>query len=272
VYLASLTDPDARSAIELTLLAAAIAVPLNVAFGLCAAWAIAKFRFVGRSVLITLIDLPFAVSPVIAGLALVLLFGARGWLGPWLIEHDLEVIFALPGVVLATVFVTFPFVARELIPLMQEQGADEEQAALSLGAAGFIPKSAALPTMVEAIRVILEGDSWAPEVEAAGEEEADLQARIASLTPSQLRILEGLKVGRNSPYAGGHTTERHGRPLEGLHCLQLEFDRTLYMEMGSLAPTDGFAPLSALIGRVVGRLSAALPLPGLGAALPLAAE
>jgi sulfate transport system permease protein len=137
VYLASFADPDARAAISLTLLTAVIAVPLNIAFGLCAAWAIAKFRFVGRSLLITLIDLPFAVSPVIAGLIFVLLFGAQGWFGPWLARHDLKIIFAVPGVVLATVFVTFPFVARELIPLMQEQGTEDEEAALSLGASGW---------------------------------------------------------------------------------------------------------------------------------------
>jgi len=136
-YFASFTDPDALSAIKLTLLTAAIAVPCNLVFGVAAAWAIAKFEFRGKSVLITLIDLPFAVSPVISGLIYVLLFGAQGWFGPWLIEHDYKVIFAVPGIVLATTFVTFPFVARELIPLMQAQGNDEELAALTLGANGW---------------------------------------------------------------------------------------------------------------------------------------
>ncbi|HET6468307.1 MAG TPA: sulfate ABC transporter permease subunit CysW, partial [Geminicoccaceae bacterium] len=136
-YLASIAEPDALAAIRLTLLAAAIAVPLNLVFGLAAAWAIAKFEFAGKSVLTTFIDLPFSVSPVIAGLIYVLMFGAQGWLGPWLAEHDVQIIFAVPGIVLATVFVTFPFVARELIPLMQEQGTEEEQAALSLGASGW---------------------------------------------------------------------------------------------------------------------------------------
>jgi sulfate transport system permease protein len=137
VYGAALVEPDAISAIKLTLLVAAIAVPLNVVFGICAAWAIAKFDFPGKSVLITFIDLPFSVSPVVAGLVYVLLFGAQGWLGPWLMAHDIRIIFAVPGIVLATVFVTFPFVARELIPLMAEQGRDDEEAALSLGASGF---------------------------------------------------------------------------------------------------------------------------------------
>jgi len=137
VYIAAITDPYALSAIRLTLLCAAIAVPLNLVFGVMAAWAIAKFQFPGKSVLITLIDLPFAVSPVIAGLIYVLMFGAQGWLGPWLAAHDLKVIFAVPGIVLATVFVTFPFVARELIPLMEEQGVEEEEAALVLGASGW---------------------------------------------------------------------------------------------------------------------------------------
>jgi len=137
VYLAAITEPNAAAAIRLTLLAAAIAVPLNLVFGVCAAWAIAKFDFPGKSVLITLIDLPFAVSPVIAGLIYVLVFGRQGWLGPFLAEHDLKVIFAVPGIVLATVFVTFPFVARELIPLMRQQGRDEEEAAIVLGASGF---------------------------------------------------------------------------------------------------------------------------------------
>ena len=136
-YLASFDDPAALAAIKLTLLIAAIAVPLNLVFGLAAAWAIAKFNFTGKNLLITLIDLPFAVSPVISGLIYVLLFGMQGWLGPWLSEHDFKVIFAVPGIVLATVFVTFPFVARELIPLMQEQGSEEEQAALVLGANGW---------------------------------------------------------------------------------------------------------------------------------------
>lgn len=136
-YWASLGDPDALAAIRLTLLVAAIAVPLNLVFGLAASWALAKFQFRGRSVLITLIDLPFAVSPVISGLVYVLVFGLQGWLGPWLAEHNLKVIFAVPGIVLATLFVTLPFVARELIPLMQEQGADDEQAALTLGASGW---------------------------------------------------------------------------------------------------------------------------------------
>jgi len=138
VYLAAITDPYALAAIRLTLLSAAIAVPLNMIFGIAAAWAIARFEFYGKSVLITLIDLPFAVSPVIAGLIYVLLFGAQGWLGPWLAAHDIKIIFAVPGIVLATVFVTVPFVARELIPLMQAQGADEEEAALVLGASGWL--------------------------------------------------------------------------------------------------------------------------------------
>jgi len=137
VYLAAIADPDAVAAIRLTLLCAVVAVPLNLVFGIAAAWAIAKFDFRGKSVLITLIDLPFAVSPVIAGLIYVLLFGAQGWLGPWLAAHDIKIIFAVPGIVLATVFVTFPFIARELIPLMQEQGIEEEEAALVLGASGW---------------------------------------------------------------------------------------------------------------------------------------
>jgi sulfate/thiosulfate transport system permease protein len=136
-YFAALTEPDARSAIGLTLLTAAVAVPLNTLFGVAAAWAIAKFEFRGKNVLTTLIDLPFAVSPVIAGMIFVILFGARGWLGPWLIEHDVRIIFATPGIILATMFVTFPFVARELIPLMQAQGTEEEQSALTLGASGW---------------------------------------------------------------------------------------------------------------------------------------
>lgn len=136
-YLASFRDPAALSAIKLTLLAAGISLPLNLVFGLAAAWAIAKFEFWGKNFLTTLIDLPFAISPVISGLVFVLLFGAQGWFGPWMSAHNFKVIFAVPGIVLATVFVTFPFVARELIPLMQEQGTEEEQAALSLGANGW---------------------------------------------------------------------------------------------------------------------------------------
>ena len=137
VYVAAITDPDAVSAIWLTLVAAAIAVPLNLVFGVSAAWAIAKFDFRGKSVLLTLIDLPFSVSPVIAGLIYVLVFGLQGWWGEWLMAHDLKVIFALPGIVLATIFVTFPFVARELIPLMQAQGQEQEEAARVLGASGW---------------------------------------------------------------------------------------------------------------------------------------
>ncbi len=136
-YLASFNDPAALSAIRLTLLTAAVSVPLNLIFGLAASWAIAKFDFPGKSFLVTLIDLPFAVSPVIAGLIYVLLFGLQGLLGPWLVENNIKIIFAVPGIVLATLFVTFPFVARELIPLMQEQGDNEEQAALLLGASGW---------------------------------------------------------------------------------------------------------------------------------------
>lgn len=137
VYLAAIVEPDALSAIKLTLLAAAISVPLNLVFGLAAAWAITKFDFRGKNLLLTLIDLPFSVSPVIAGLIFVLVFGLQGWLGHWLQEHDIRVIFALPGIVLATVFVTFPFVARELIPLMQAQGIEQEEAARMLGAGGW---------------------------------------------------------------------------------------------------------------------------------------
>jgi sulfate/thiosulfate transport system permease protein len=137
VYLAALTEPDAAAAIRLTLQVAAIAVPLNLVFGIAAAWVISKFRFKGKNLLLTLIDLPFAVSPVIAGLIFVLLFGARGWFGPFLQEHDIKILFALPGMVLATIFVTFPFVARELIPLMQAQGTQEEEAAVTLGAKGW---------------------------------------------------------------------------------------------------------------------------------------
>jgi sulfate transport system permease protein len=137
VYVASITEPAAAHAIKLTLLAAAIAVPCNVIFGLAASWAIAKFQFRGKQLLITLIDLPIAVSPVIAGLCFMLLFGARGWWGEWLNDHDFAVMFAVPGIVLATIFITFPFVARELIPLMQEQGREQEEAALTLGASGW---------------------------------------------------------------------------------------------------------------------------------------
>jgi sulfate transport system permease protein len=136
-YWASLRQPDALAAIRLTLLAAAIAVPLNLVFGVAAAWAIGKFEFAGKSLLITLIDLPFSVSPVVSGLIYVLLFGLQGWLGPWLARHDLQIIFAVPGIVLATIFVTFPFVARELIPLLQAQGQEEEEAAVALGASGW---------------------------------------------------------------------------------------------------------------------------------------
>ena len=136
-YLASITEPDALAAIKLTLLVAAIAVPANIVFGLAASWAIAKFEFKGKSVLNSLIDLPFSVSPVISGLIYVLLFGAQGYIGPFLARHDIQIIFALPGIVLATIFVTFPFVARELVPLMQEQGTQDEEAALSLGASGW---------------------------------------------------------------------------------------------------------------------------------------
>ena len=136
-FLAALKEPDARAAIRLTLVVAAIAVPLNAAFGVAAAWAIARFEFKGKSLLLTLIDLPFSISPVVSGLVWVLLFGAQGWFGEWLADHDVKIIFALPGLVLATILVTFPFVARELIPLMQDQGSDEEAAALTLGASGF---------------------------------------------------------------------------------------------------------------------------------------
>ncbi|MDX6806843.1 sulfate ABC transporter permease subunit CysW [Terrihabitans rhizophilus] len=138
VYLAALHETDALHAVYLTLVAAAISLVLNVVFGLCAAWAIAKFEFPGKSVLISFIDLPFSVSPVVAGLVFVLMFGAQGLFGSWFIDNDIKIIFALPGIVLATVFVTFPFVARELIPLMQEQGTAEEEAAISLGAPGFL--------------------------------------------------------------------------------------------------------------------------------------
>lgn len=137
VYLAAIVEDDARSAIQLTLIAAAISVPLNLVFGVAAAWCIAKFEFRGKSLLLTLIDLPFSVSPVIAGLIFVLVFGLQGWFGEWLRDHDLKVIFAVPGIVLATVFITFPFVARELIPLMQAQGREQEEAAVVLGASGW---------------------------------------------------------------------------------------------------------------------------------------
>ncbi len=137
VYFAAFRDPDALSSIRLTLVTAAISVPLNLVFGVAAAWAIAKFDFPGKSLLITLIDLPFSVSPVISGLIFVLLFGLQGWFGPWLSAHNVKIIFAVPGIVLATIFVTFPFVARELIPLMESQGKDEEEAALVLGASGL---------------------------------------------------------------------------------------------------------------------------------------
>jgi len=136
-YFAAILDPDALAAVRLTLLVAAIAVPLNAVFGVSAAWAIAKFEFRGKSFLTTLIDLPFSVSPVISDLDYVLMFGAQGWFGPWLQAHDLKIVFGVAGVVLATIFVTFPFIARELIPLMQQQGTEEEEAALVLGAGGW---------------------------------------------------------------------------------------------------------------------------------------
>jgi len=136
-YVDAINEPDAWSAVLLTLTVAAIAVPLNLFFGICAAWAVAKFEFRGKQFLMTLIDLPFSVSPVVSGLIYVLIFGAQGWFGPWLIEHNVKIIFAVPGMTLATIFVTFPFVARELIPLMQAQGTDEEQAAIVLGASGW---------------------------------------------------------------------------------------------------------------------------------------
>jgi len=136
-YSAALMQPDAQAAIGLTLLTALATVPLNTLFGLCAAWAVTRFEFFGKSLLMTLIDLPFSVSPVISGLIFVLMFGAQGWFGPWLSEHDIKIIFAVPGIMLATLFITFPFVARELIPLMQEMGSEEEEAALSLGASGW---------------------------------------------------------------------------------------------------------------------------------------
>jgi sulfate transport system permease protein len=136
-FIRAIAEPDALSAIKLTLLTVAIVLPMNVIFGVAAAWAIAKFKFKGKSLLTTLIDLPFAVSPIISGLVYVLIFGAQGWFGPWLIAHNIRVIFAVPGIVLATTFVTFPFVARELIPLMQAQGTDEEYSAVTLGASGW---------------------------------------------------------------------------------------------------------------------------------------
>jgi sulfate/thiosulfate transport system permease protein len=136
-YWTAITEPDALSAARLTLLIAGSAVPVNLVFGVAAAWCISKFDFPGRNLLVTLIDLPFAVSPVISGMIFVLLFGAHGWLGPWLLEHDIRIIFAVPGMVLATTFVTAPFIARELIPLMQEQGSEEEEAAVVLGATGW---------------------------------------------------------------------------------------------------------------------------------------
>ncbi len=137
VYLEALKEPDTLSSIRLTLLTAAVTVPLNLFFGVTAAWAIAKFTFPGKNLLITLIDLPFSVSPVISGLIYVLIFGLQGWLGPWLDAHDIKIVFAVPGIILATIFVTFPFVARELIPLMEAQGKEEEEAALVLGASGL---------------------------------------------------------------------------------------------------------------------------------------
>ena len=137
VFLAALHEDAAISAIKLTLIAAAVSVPLNTLFGVCAAWLVTKFRFKGRAFLLSLIDLPFAVSPVIAGLVWVMLFGAKGWFGPWLAEHDIQIIFDLPGIIIATIFVTFPFVARELIPLMESQGSDQEEAAVTLGARGW---------------------------------------------------------------------------------------------------------------------------------------
>jgi sulfate transport system permease protein len=137
VYMAALRDPDALSALRLTLLVAAITVPLNTIFGTAAAWLVTKFKFRGKGILVTLIDLPFSISPVVGGLIYVLVFGAQGWFGPWLEEHDIKIIFAVPGIVLATLFITFPFVARELIPLMEDQGTHEEEAAVTLGAGGW---------------------------------------------------------------------------------------------------------------------------------------
>ncbi|AUX86778.1 sulfate ABC transporter permease subunit CysW [Acinetobacter sp. ACNIH2] len=137
VYIQALVDPDTLSAVKLTLLTAAIAVPLNVVFGVAAAWSVAKFNFRGKSILTTLIDLPFSVSPVIAGLMLALIFGTQGWIGNWLLDHDIKILYAVPAIVLATVFITVPFVARELIPLMEAQGTEEEEAAMVLGATGW---------------------------------------------------------------------------------------------------------------------------------------
>lgn len=137
VYFQALVQPDTLSAVKLTLLTAAIAVPMNVIFGITAAWAVAKFNFRGKSILTTLIDLPFAVSPVIAGLMLVLIFGTQGWIGEWLIDHDIKILYAVPAIVIATIFITVPFVARELIPLMEAQGSEEEEAAIVLGASGW---------------------------------------------------------------------------------------------------------------------------------------
>lgn len=136
-FVNAILEPDALAAIKLSLTAAVIAVPLNTVFGIAAAWAITKYDFRGKAILVTLIDIPFSVSPVVSGLIYVLVFGLQGWLGPWLIDHDIHILFALPGIVLATIFVTFPFVARELIPLMQDQGRDEEEAAATLGASGL---------------------------------------------------------------------------------------------------------------------------------------
>jgi sulfate transport system permease protein len=148
LWWASFRDPDALAAIRLTLLVAAVAVPLNALFGLAAAWSVTRFRFPGKSVLVSLVDLPFGVSPVISGMVIVLLFGAHGWLGPWLAAHGVRIVFAVPGIVLATVFVTFPFVARELIPFMEAQGTEEEEAALVLGASGWqILRKVTLPNV-----------------------------------------------------------------------------------------------------------------------------
>lgn len=137
VYVQALIDPDTLSAVKLTLLTAAIAVPINVIFGVAAAWAVSKFQFKGKAILTTIIDMPFSVSPVIAGLMIVLIFGAQGWLGGWLMEHDIKILYAVPAIVLATIFITVPFVARELIPLMEAQGTEEEEAAIVLGASGW---------------------------------------------------------------------------------------------------------------------------------------
>jgi sulfate transport system permease protein len=137
VYLAAVSEPDALAAIQLTVTTALVAVPLNLVFGVAAAWSIARFRFIGRDILITLIDLPFAVSPVISGMIFVLVFGANGLFGPWLIDHDVKIVFAAPGIILATIFVTFPYVARELIPVMEAAGSEEEEAAIMLGAGGW---------------------------------------------------------------------------------------------------------------------------------------